>query len=282
MTINIELLNELATVSSTQVCGQITVRGFSIPIENWLRFRLSNSSARAIRVAPDVTCCVAFGNDHPYLSQALSSIAAQNMLPAKILVGIDNSSGLSEETQNDLVDIHHFRGRNGPFFIMDSLIRMADSKYILIMDSDDISHPDRLELLLNCAVEGEAEVVGSAVGNFEEYDEKISTLGVFPRDPYEALANGLCHAMLYPTILIRRSAYLDIGGFSDFDFFGMDTDFIVRLAHRRRGVNLPLPLYAKRRRTMSLTECRSTGMESDRRANILEYTSTRHRALFSG
>ena len=275
-----DLLRYVKNLSERQVWGQDTLKGFCTKIDLWSGYDFLGANDRLTQVLPSVTCCIAFGNDHPYLHESLMSISLQSLRPDKIFVGVDNClcDGYRIDSASG-VKFFSFKGHNGPFAVMNHLINASTTDYVLIMDSDDISHPNRLEILLCAAEENSLDLVGSSVVNFDEGGDEIFTLGVFPTFPYAALKKCMCHSMLYPTILRRRSLYNDVGGFSSFEKFGMDTDFLIRAIHARSSMNLYLPLYAKRRRSVSLTESPLTGAVSARRSLVLKYTIDRYNEL---
>jgi len=239
------------------------------------------SAAAAQNVCADVTWCLTFANDHPYLGEALKSIANQSVRPAAVIVGVDNATGDLEIAGDLDAQIRYFRERHGPFHVMDELIKRAETDFVIIQDSDDISHPDRLASLIAAAKQGQFDAVGSAVAYFDEASPWISEFGVYPHQPAVPLRREFCYPVLYPTILLRKSAYLDIGGFDRFDFFGMDLEFVIRLTRWKSVHNLHLPLYFKRWRSTALTRNMETGFGSMRRSKVDDYTKSKYQSLFS-
>ena len=259
--------------------GQIVIGVDDCTVQNFLEFRPIDQTVNC--ESDLVTCCIPFGNDHSYLNDAIGSVMKQTTKPCKILVGVDSAgeSKLSCDLPS-CVEVYHAPRHVGPFSIMDTLIRMAETEYILVLDSDDLSHPYRLQLLLASAEDARLDIVGSAVTYFSETSNAISALGIFPTFPLQALRTGMCHAVLYPSCLFRRKMYIDVGGFSDFDYFGMDTEFILRTVSHGNSLNVSSPLYLKRIRATSLTRSPDTGMVSARRRRIMRFTAAKHLALF--
>lgn len=230
-----------------------------------------------------VTCCIAFGNDHHFLELALNSIYTQTTPPQNVLVGIDNGIDETCDKKNSPVghiEYHNFIGSHGPYVIMDQLIRRATSEFILLMDSDDIAHPDRLSILIDIAQSTGADFVGSAALHMDESGTKSIGADVFPPFPRDALSRNMCHPALYPTLLFRRAAFIDLGGFAKFESFGMDSEFIYRASRYHNFQNVHLPLYIKRDRATSLTNNPLTGMESERRRRVIDFTYSHYRDLF--
>jgi hypothetical protein len=231
-----------------------------------------------------VSCCMTFGGDHFYLGQAISSILGQSLAPSRILLGVDNWGDARDhlrQIRSPLIEIVPFEGHNGHFAVLDSLIRRCDTEYVLLLDSDDFSHPDRLACLLQWVENGSHDLVGSSAVHFLENARTVESIEVFPTLPRSSLQRGLCHAMLYPSALMRTQVYHDLDGFSRFEKFGMDTEFVLRAAAKVETRNVSLPLYFKRRRRNSLTGRHDTGFGSIARQRVLEFTASQHQEIYS-
>lgn len=243
---------------------------------------LLNSSFKSrggASVAHNVTACIAYGQDHDFLFESALSLSVQSLLPGKILIGVDGATRNDMFRLSDGVTIFRMKSRRGPFKVMHDLINYSDTEFVLISDSDDISHQNRLQILLECAHQTKSHIVGSSVAYFDELS-RIHSIGVFPKNPAAAFQRGMCHAMLYPSCLISRDLFFRVGGFSDFESFGMDSEFILRACRYFTSSNVHWPLYLKRDRAGSLTDSDATGMKSLRRQRVIEYTLAKFRELY--
>jgi hypothetical protein len=140
----------------------------------------------------------------------------------------------------------------------------------MIGDSDDVSAPHRAKTLERIILSSGCGIVGSNVAYFEA--ARVVALGVFPRSPSCALLQKFGHVMLYPSSIFRRDAFVEAGGFSDFESFGMDTEFVNKMCLRYGGANTRNILYAKREHSSALTALPETGFGSNRRSAINEFT----------
>ena len=70
--------------------------------------------------------------------------------------------------------------------------------------------------------------VGTAAVNFR--GETLQSIGIFPEDPRKALEKAFGHVLLYGTLVLRKEAYAECGGFRHVERFGLDTEFVNRLA----------------------------------------------------
>lgn len=87
---------------------------------------------------------------------ALNSILNQTLLPKYIIIVCDGCSfdmfeSCLDEHLSSLVkiNIYEYKENLGPGYARDFAIKRANTKYIAIMDSDDISALDRLEIQYN-------------------------------------------------------------------------------------------------------------------------------------
>ncbi|MGH8424282.1 MAG: glycosyltransferase family 2 protein [Pseudomonas fluorescens] len=277
-----DFIESLREASEQCTSAHTHIHRVSFPPSELLQHKFSPSQSDEHLAT--VTCCIAFGNDHPFLETALNSISNQTVPVQKICVGVDNSINGSNPYRalgGTLTEYRHFVGSHGPFVIMEQMIRDATTEYILLMDSDDIAHPDRLAILLSTARSTGSDFVGSASLQVTESGAQAIGADVFPMFPREALNRNICHAALYPTLLVRRAAFIELGGFATFESFGMDSEFVVRASRYHNFRNIPLPLYLKRDRSTSLTNDCVTGMVSERRKRILEFTCRRYEEIFN-
>ena len=120
--------------------------------------------------------------------------------------------------------------------MVDAAIRETSADVISLQDSDDLSHPQRFLLQLETMKAFQLDAVGTNCAHFCK--TKVKSFGLFPIHPTTALRQRYGHVVLYPTLMFRRNAYLEVGGFSDFRKFGMDTEFVNRL-----WSNFPRPKY---------------------------------------
>mgnify|MGYP006271927987 CR=1 FL=1 len=95
--------------------------------------------------------------DHDLIEDALHSITNQTLKPDLLLIAVDNDANgqigktvavRCEEILGNAIpyNVQSFSGLNGPYLMLNRLIsESSDMSYIWLHDSDDISHPTRLE-----------------------------------------------------------------------------------------------------------------------------------------
>jgi LmbE family N-acetylglucosaminyl deacetylase len=174
------------------------------------------------------------------LAEALASIHATGY-PAEVVVV--NDGGTMPSTASDVRVVNHEQSR-GRSEAMNSGVKAATSEFIAFLDDDDLFYPEHLQTLANATrANSHAAWYTDAVSAFlrpgaEGRFEAHKKLRLFAQD-YDADLLLLDNYIPLPTLLVRRSDYLDAGGFDpSFDLFE-DWDFLIRLS--RRGTFLRIP-----------------------------------------
>lgn len=280
------IFRRLPAIANEAVGGHRNVELYSISLGDILTARCASSDRWGAKSTSNVTCCIPYGGGHPHLGRAIRSIVSQTVRPGLILVGVDGVdvshefiSGLAGDIPLELDCSEH---REGPFRTMERLIRKSAGEFILLQDSDDVSHPQRIELLLYMLKNLDVDLIGSAVVHFREEDGCVHSLDIFPPFPDVALRRQYCHAIMYPSIMFRRKVFEQSGGFLHLERFGMDSEFLLRAVSNCKSCNSYLPLYLKCRRAESLTEAAATGFGSFRRESVARFTERRYAELYGG
>jgi glycosyltransferase involved in cell wall biosynthesis len=96
-----------------------------------------------------ITVLVPVYNGEPYVGEAIGSILAQTLYEYELLIIDDGSTDRTTEIVRSFRDKRIRLVRNGEnrglIATLNHGVEIARGKYIARMDSDDISHPERLE-----------------------------------------------------------------------------------------------------------------------------------------
>lgn len=225
------------------------------------------------KTAGEVTCLIPFAGEHEHLPACLDALAGQSVVPGTVILGLDHSGPEPAIPQRSAFAVRILRASSpgaGPFRMMEELIEAARTPILMLQDSDDESLSHRLEAQLAALDDARLGAVGTAAVNFR--GETLQSVGIFPEDPRKALENAFGHVVLYGTLVLRKEAYSRCGGFRHVQRFGLDTEFVNRLAALVPVRNLSVPLYMKRNRSDSLTEDRRTGFGSAPRQALAQMT----------
>ncbi|HET7712772.1 MAG TPA: glycosyltransferase, partial [Thermoanaerobaculia bacterium] len=178
--------------------------------------------------------------DRPQLVREAVESVRMTQYPAKIVV-VNDGGARPPVTDVELVEHQSSRGRSEA---MNSGVRAAQTEYIAFLDDDDLFYPEHLETLARAAITRQRTAwytdavsaflsVGST-GTYETSSRQRLFGGAFDRDLL--LVDNY---IPLPTLLVRRSDFLDLGGFDPaFDLLE-DWDFLIRLSAKGDFLHVP-------------------------------------------
>lgn len=214
--------------------------------------------------SPLISVVMAVHNGMPYLPQAVDSILQQTFKNFEFLIVDDGSTDNTAELlrgyqlRDSRVQVISQANR-GLTVSLNRMLTVAQGKYIARMDSDDIAHPERLEIQWQ-QMEANPDVV--CCGTWAvEVDEQGR--------PFSHWAPPLSHekidelhlscvggGIIHPTAMLRRSSLSQIGGYDSRWSVAQDYALWLRLAEVGRLCNLPRLLLQYRRRRQSISWAR--------------------------
>ena len=205
------------------------------------------------------------------LAAALRSIACGEA-SAKVLVGLDSRGTAAYRSLiSRYPAVEFFQSEPaplGPYAVRHALALRARAPYLLFHDSDDVSCRDRIDRLQQAMLGTRAGLVGSHELRLDEICECVTAVR-FPIDVNAALRVNPHHPMLFPSTLMLRESYLEVGGLSTDRTFAYDTQFVFRCSFALRIANVDEFLYIRRRREGSLTTAPATALGTPVRVELL-------------
>lgn len=216
-------------------------------------FRIDEPASQTL-----VSVLIPVYNAEKYLEESVRSILAQTYRDLEVVLlddgSTDGSMAVAERLRRDdpRIVILPSAGRNrGVVATRNELLRNARGAYIAWNDSDDVSHPERIERQIRFLIKNPR--FGAVGTGIMFADEKLTPQRSesYPADP-KRQANDpmLCCA----TLMARRQAAGDAGWFREaFRAGGEDGDWIMKIADRHAVTNIPDILYTYRRHGDSLT-----------------------------
>jgi LmbE family N-acetylglucosaminyl deacetylase len=167
------------------------------------------------------------------LAEAIASIRATGY-PSEIVVV--NDGGARPEIEGvTLVEHATSRGRSEA---ANAGVNAAKNEYVAFLDDDDLFYPEHLATLSDAARGSNAAAwYSDAVSAFIDGDRR-ETMRIYERG-FDRELLLVDNFIPLPTLLLRRTDFLDLGGFDPaFDLFE-DWDFLIRLAQRGDFVRVP-------------------------------------------
>jgi LmbE family N-acetylglucosaminyl deacetylase len=178
--------------------------------------------------------------DRPALLREAVDSVRGNEHPAELV--IVNDGGAHPDVDATIIDHDRSRGRSEA---MNSGVKAATTEYVAFLDDDDRYETEHLSTLANAAQNAPksaawyTDAVSSlySLGESGTYTAQ-SRLRVFGRD-FDRELLLVDNYIPLPTVLTRRQAFLDAGGFDpQFDLFE-DWDFLIRLSERGDFTHVP-------------------------------------------
>jgi len=196
---------------------------------------------------PAVSVVMPTYNAEAFVDAAVASIRGQTFTDFELIVVDDGSDDHTVEILlRHLADDGRIKVLRKPHRgiceTLNDAIALARGTYVARMDADDIALPYRLERQVAALwARPSVAVVGT---NYEIIDATGAKIGVsdLPTDSAEiraTLEHSNCIA--HPTVLIRRDAFIAVGGYRRAFRQCEDYDLWVRLSERHDLVNLPEP-----------------------------------------
>jgi glycosyltransferase involved in cell wall biosynthesis len=196
---------------------------------------------------PGVSVLIRAHLDSPYLFEALKSVGDQTKIskfevllcldrPTAILYGqIDRFRREYPHIVISLVEV----GSVGTAERLNILIEFANFELLAILDSDDRMIKDRLSFQIEYMQQNpHVAVVGSAINIIDENGKTIGQKG-FTTEP-DSITQGRWKNLpvAHPSVMMRKSVIIGVGGYRDFYFPSEDYDLWLRVLETSHIGNL--------------------------------------------
>ena len=210
---------------------------------------------------PLVSVIMPVYNGEKFLAEAIESILAQTFSDFELRVVDDASQDGSveiirsyEERDERVRLIQHERNR-GQATALNNGVSAARGRYIAMMDSDDISLPDRLRKQFDVLeAHPEIDLVGACLQVVDAELAPLSGHDVPERHADIVMNLIFAEPSLTGAVVMMRRALPDaVGGYDVACGAVCDTDFFIRSVGKARFANLPERLYRYRRHDSNAT-----------------------------
>jgi glycosyltransferase involved in cell wall biosynthesis len=194
-----------------------------------------------------------WAGDHPdYLERALrSSVHEQTRRPDELVVVEDGplparlAATVDRLLRSCPVPVRRVRlTRNlglGP--VLDAGLAACSHDIVARIDADDLSLPHRFEVQVPLVESGRADLVGSALLEFERDEQHVVAVRVPPTAPRAIVRAARLHDPFnHPSVVYRRSAVQRAGGYQDLPLMEDYWLFARMIAGGARVANVPEPL----------------------------------------
>jgi len=188
------------------------------------------------------TVVIPFFNGRKTIERALSSVLAQSVPPAEVIVVNDGSNAENTTFLHALAKRHEVsvidRPNGGQGAARNDGIRAAATPFVCLLDQDDFYAPDHIEKLLKAASTVDLSTLGFVYSDVSRgtADGEMTVDGVIAcsgvAHPLDTLRDMLARdIMILPSsMLIHRDNIRELGGFDE-RFVGFeDDDLVIRCA----------------------------------------------------
>lgn len=177
----------------------------------------------------------AYRESREQISQAIESILRQTYTKFEYIIVLDDPHNndlqdLIEEYANrdKRIKLYVNEKNGGCPYSKDRGIRLANSEYIAIMDSDDLAYPQRLERQLEKIEQDKLDLIASYVRVVDEDGFPLYNMDNLPL-LHEQIAKKMKinNCLPHPTWFLKKEMYLSLGGYTNIQGCE-DYDFLIR------------------------------------------------------
>ncbi|HEY0564509.1 MAG TPA: glycosyltransferase family A protein [Terriglobales bacterium] len=188
-----------------------------------------------------------------WIRRAIESVQAQTVAAHEIIVVDDGSTDGTRELVATMRGVRLFEQANGgPSKARNFGVQRADGELIAFLDSDDWWTPEKIERQTAAFSDPTYVLNYTSMYVVDEDDGSVST--TMAHDPKQLWPRMRCSNPITPsTVMLRRSAFIECGGFAEDLWIGEDWDLWIRL-HRLgafSALNNPLTYYRKSASSLS-------------------------------
>jgi glycosyltransferase involved in cell wall biosynthesis len=188
--------------------------------------------------SPLVSVIIPAYNCERDLEQTVQSARSQSGCRVEIIIVDDSSTDSTAEVIRSFGDtVKTLRVPNGgPGIARNVGAALATGEWLAFLDADDLWEPDKLQKQLLLAEQEKTAVVYSNTRNFgatSDVDEIRFAEDQLPSgEVFESLLDD--NFVTFSSVVIRRDAFFDVGGFNPRRHAGEDWDLLLRLAEKHR------------------------------------------------
>jgi glycosyltransferase involved in cell wall biosynthesis len=218
-------------------------------------------------------------NGAPQVREAVLSVLSQTMADLELIVVDDNSTdatpGILASFRDPRLQVLR-RARGGLTSALNAALRLARAPLVARLDADDVALPERLERQLAfLSAHPDVGLVGTAAREVDAAGRDVAIVRPPADDADIRRALIRRNPFVHSSIVMRRSALEQAGGYDEAFPVAQDYDLWMRMSRVTRMANLQEPLVVRRLTPGRVSEAR----DSER---LRAEASVRWRAVRSG
>ncbi|WP_313269226.1 glycosyltransferase [Sphingobacterium sp.] len=187
-------------------------------------------------IAPSVTVFMAAYNASKYIEVAVKSILNQTYQDFELLIvndgSTDDTSEILKSFKDERIRIINNVENKGLTYTRNIALKEARGQFIAIMDSDDMSYPNRLAIQIDAFNDKpHLALYGGQAKMIDENQKEIGFIEESETNPDLLKVKLLFHnTFVHSSVMIRTSIFREFGGYQE--PFAEDYDLFLRIAQK--------------------------------------------------
>ncbi len=200
-------------------------------------------------------------NSENYIEKAINSVLNQTYQNFEIIIINDGSTDNTEEVIKQFTDSrikYIYQANQGVSAARNKAIELSDGDYIAFLDADDVWHPEKLQIQLNCFKKNPD--INLVYSNIKMIEESTDIEFIKNFDNFKTRKNLIKNLILTPfncpspsTVLLKKECLPEAGLFDKNLTVGEDLDLWLRIAVKNNFYCIKKPLATAIRRQNGIT-----------------------------
>ena len=216
----------------------------------------------------EITCCMTAYRDGTYIEEAIRSVLDQTFQNLELIVVLDphpedGCEELIKRFNDPRIRLIKNEKRIGLTASRNRGIELARGRFLAVLDSDDVSLPDRLEKQYEVITSSKDVGIVGSLNQTIDSEGKVLGMNTMALDEDDLYYHLFFHnAIPHSSILARTDAMREIGGYRE-GILAEDYDLFLRLGDRYRVILLHDHLVKWRSNEDSLSAVQAGKLKED-------------------
>lgn len=226
-------------------------------------------------MTPKVTVFIALYNAENYIKETIESVLNQTYTDYEILIindgSTDNSVEVVKQFDDSRIRLLHNEKNSGERFTRDRALTEAKGKYIAVLDADDITVANRLELQINFLENNPEYALCGGWAKCIDEKGKLNNNLITPKTENEDIKINMLfqNQFVNSTTMYNREIGIEVGGHKGVEY-GTDFDVFSKISEKYKVANLSNYLVLYRQHSFSISVAKKDLFKNGE-LNVLKY-----------